>query len=353
MNSDHMRPMEDGSGSAGPSSDQTRWRNPRVRANRQYGENVYMDGLCAVFIDFENFYYFLVNQRKDLNPTDASLDVVEQTRAHLEATHGLRVILGRAYGDFERIPNAMGHLQLMGVEPRFTLAAAHKSSSDIALSLDALEVLLTREEINHFVIMAGDRDYLPIIRRIRERANEVWVVGFERNTSADLRNVAGQNRFIKADNFIPAPPITTIVEGPVRSENEVPEPTSDSAMMEEENTCLRLLLDAQQTYKNPEIWLSPFMQNYMNQSFSYLDRFGRRKLIERLEGRGLVRIEKRQGNPYDYSVIVVNEEATRLALAAEPAKDHKGADEADRPIKPDGVLRLEPEVRSVAVIPEA
>lgn len=279
---------------------------------REANERSELQTLCAVFIDFENLYYFLNNQRKDLHPTEESLNVVERVRNELENQRSLRVIVGRAYGDFERLPNSMGQLQLMGFEPRFTLASPHKSSSDIALSLDALEVLLTREEIYHFVIMAGDRDYLPIIRRIRERAKEVWVVGFERNTSADLRNVAGSSRFIKADDFIPVPPISFLKDAltevaPTEAVVSNPEPL----LNDEETTCLKLLFDAQQTYKNPEIWLSPFMQNYMNQSFGYLDRFGRRKLIERLESRGLLRIEKRQGNPYDYSVIVLNEEVAR------------------------------------------
>lgn len=288
-----------------------------MRDNR---DSLALKQLCAVFIDFENLYYFLNNQRKDLHPTDESLNVVEKVRTELEQQRSLRVIVGRAYGDFERLPNSMGQLQLMGFEPRFTLASPHKSSSDIALSLDALEVLLTRDEISHFVIMAGDRDYLPIIRRILERAKEVWVVGFERNTSADLRNVAGSSHFIKADDFIPAPPVSFLKDSaadatPVENAGTSTEPL----LNEEEFTCLKLLFDAQQTYKNPEIWLSPFMQNYMNQSFGYLDRFGRRKLIERLESRGLLRIEKRQGNPYDYSVIVLNEEVARPLIFTEGA----------------------------------
>lgn len=269
------------------------------------------ESLCALFIDFENLYYFLNNQRKDLHPVDESLNVVDKIRSELEHKRSLRVILGRAYGDFERLPNAMGSLQLMGFDPRFTLASPHKSSSDIALSLDALEVLLTREEITHFVIMAGDRDYLPIIRRIREYAKEIWVVGFERNTSADLRNVAGMNHFIKADDFIPPEPVV------FRAEAAPVEVSPENLLSDEELTCLRLLFDAQQTYKNPEIWLSPFMQNYMNQAFGYLDRFGRRKLIERLEARGLVKIEKRQGNPYDYSVIVILEDVARPLVQLE------------------------------------
>lgn len=311
-------------------------RDTQERASRG------LDLLCAVFIDFENLYYFLNNQRKDLHPTEESLNVVERVRGDLEQQRNLRVILGRAYGDFERLPNSMGQLQLMGFEPRFTLASPHKSSSDIALSLDALEVLLTREEIGHFVIMAGDRDYLPIIRRIRERAKEVWVVGFERNTSADLRNVAGSSHFIKADDFIPAPPVSFKSDTPQETPVEAPV-TGESLLNDEELTCLKLLFDAQQTYKNPEIWLSPFMQNYMNQSFGYLDRFGRRKLIERLESRGLLRIEKRQGNPYDYSVIVLMEDIARplveselaaRGIEAKPLDGSELADEGAEPLEP-------------------
>lgn len=269
-----------------------------------------MLSLCAVFIDFENLYYYLFNQRKDLQAGEESLNVVERVRTELQ-NRSLRILLGRAYGDFDRLPSVQGPLQLLGFEPRFTLASPHKSSSDITLSLDALEVLLTRDEISTFVIMAGDRDYLPIIRRIRERAKEVLIVGFDRNTSADLRNVIGASFFIKADDFIPPQPPVKSEELPEESPNQ---PSSPNRLTDEELTCVRLLLEAQNTFKSPEIWLSPFMQNYMNQSFSHLDRLGRRRLIERIEAVGILKVEKRQGNPYDYSVIVLQVDAAVRAL---------------------------------------
>lgn len=271
-----------------------------------------MLSLCAVFIDFENLYYYFFNQRKDLQPSDESLNVLERLRAELQ-NRSLRILLGRAYGDFDRLPSVQGPLQLMGFEPRFTLASPHKGSSDIALSLDALEVLLTREEVSTFVIMAGDRDYLPIIRRIRERAKEVLVVGFDRNTSADLKNVVGTAGFIKADEFVPPPPQPKPEE---LAEESAGAAQASSRMAEEELICIRLLLEAHNTFKSAEIWLSPFMQNYMNQSFGQLDRLGRRRLIERIEALGLLKVEKRQGNPYDYSVIVLNAEAAAKVLEA-------------------------------------
>lgn len=163
----------------------------------------------GVFVDFENLYYTLL-ELHDRDPERAladAMDILTGLRSRLREEHGCEMAIGRSYGDFDRLEgDAQGHLQLLGFEPRFMLATPHKGSSDLLLSIDAVEMLLTRPQLETFVIVGGDRDYLPIVRRIREHMKRVLLVGFRRGTSGDLRQVVGEENFIPADTLLSGRP---------------------------------------------------------------------------------------------------------------------------------------------------
>ena len=53
-----------------------------------------------------------------------------------------------------------------------------------------------------------------------------------------------------------------------------------------------------------EIWLTPFL-NRLRQEMGELTEFQRKEIVGVLKDAGIVRIEKREGQPYDYSVIVI------------------------------------------------
>ncbi|MEI7894509.1 MAG: NYN domain-containing protein [Myxococcales bacterium] len=257
-----------------------------------------MRPLCALFVDYENIYYSIVNQRKDLAANDTTLSIIEAVRTTLEAKHGLEIVLGRAYADFERIGNnAQGRLQILGIEPRFAVGTNHKGSADITLALDALEMLFTRTDILHFALVSGDRDYLPLLRRFKERAKGLWVIGFGSTTSGDLRESVGEERFLDAEQYLPPAPY---VEERLATDQ-------DPALVDEETVCLRLLMEARRRYDSAEIWLSPFVQKDMDTAFGHVDREGRLRLVNALKARGLLRIEQRPGVPHNYAVIVVND----------------------------------------------
>ncbi len=53
------------------------------------------------------------------------------------------------------------------------------------------------------------------------------------------------------------------------------------------------------------MWVGPYLRK-MNELFPLLADYERKLLLETLTRAGAIRIEKRQGNPYDFTVIVVN-----------------------------------------------
>ena len=77
-------------------------------------------GFAAVFLDFENVYYFFKNTFFDppeLN--DYILEMLRNLRQKLLADYGLDCIVLNAYADFERLDSApQGALYLAGVDTK-------------------------------------------------------------------------------------------------------------------------------------------------------------------------------------------------------------------------------------------
>ena len=339
---------------------------------------------AAVFIDFENVYYFLKNHfhdPPDLN--DIVLDIVRSLREKLSAT-GLDSLISYAYADFERLATApQGALYLMGVSTRNVLGTDHKNAADMQLYIDALEVMYTRPDIGTFVLVAGDRDYIPVLQHLRRQARQVLVAGFRESVSGDLLQNIGAAQFIDArDLLTPAraeqlekrrldrqrfieesrrlreqglagapsaailaaraaapdaagsaaeapaavslphvvPMLSAMAPRPVatakpfllRPGDEVPDfaPVRPLATDTERRTLAFMLLEfqkleAKQQRRVPELWLGPFMR-LLTDELPELPDYERRELLNKLRDAGTIRIEKREGEPHPFSVIVVN-----------------------------------------------
>lgn len=336
---------------------------------------------AAVFIDFENVYYFLKNHFQD--PPDLNdyvLDIVRTLREQLSAK-GLDCLISYAYADFERLATApQGALYLMGVSTRNVLGTDHKNAADMQLCIDALEVMYTRPEIGTFVLVAGDRDYIPLLQHLRRQARQVMVAGFRESVSGDLLQNIGAEQFIDARNLLapsrieqlekrrldrlriaedgrrlreqglpgmqaalsaraaaldigtapdavalkdaasePGPTAGALANAPiparpnaVRLPDEVADfaPVRRLASDTERRTLAVMLaefqkLEAKQQRRVPELWLGPFMR-LLTDELPELPDYERRDLLNKLRDAGTIRIEKREGEPHPFSVIVVN-----------------------------------------------
>jgi uncharacterized LabA/DUF88 family protein len=351
-------------------------------------------GYAALFIDFENLYYHLSGQYVDHpDVNDAILDLLRNLRAHLEERFALLPIIQKAYADFERLKTPpQGSLYLMGIDTHNVLGTEHKNAADMRLCIDAMEVLYTRPEIESFIFVAGDRDYIPVVQHLRRQARSVLVAAFKGNTSGDLLLNVGEANFIEAAELIdprvirrleeaqkrshaieeslkiraaqaareaqeamrhtaetpalePATvtPVAVVIEPPAtdvpsavpeREPPATPSPASspitppvapsstpstgmkrsvgESATDfpptlpitdESQRACLRLMLEEFGLYH--DIFLSPFLRK-LSDALPRLADYERKALLIDLEIAGVLRIEKRRGQPFDYSVIVVN-----------------------------------------------
>lgn len=102
-----------------------------------------------------------------------------------------RVVVRRGYGNSSTLGG--GRWQAKLVEQAFTPClqyqyASGKNSADIALALDAMEMLFD-EIVDTFCLVTSDSDFAHLSRKLRERGAVVCIVG-EAKTPSALRNAS-------------------------------------------------------------------------------------------------------------------------------------------------------------------
>lgn len=275
----------------------------------------------ALFVDYENVYYFLKNRlQNELDPSDGAIQLIRRLRQTLFEQFSEQCIVQHAYADFEKIEeSAQGPLYLIGVESHNVLGTEHKNAADMRLCIDALETMYTRPEINRFTFLAGDRDYIPVIQHLRKHARSVRVVAFQANMSGDLLINVGEENYLDAATLLPpefvlAPPKPERIHAPLeRKVAYAPAPPAPAAaepvfapsrsIAEPEREALQLMISSFPGKR--EIWVTPFLHR-LREELPLLAEYERRNLITNLTEAGAVAVEKRPGTPREYSVILLN-----------------------------------------------
>ena len=117
-----------------------------------------------------------------------------------------KILIGQAYADWEEYEGVQPAFKKHGIDPRYVLSkttvhkngetgqsvVTRKNSSDIALALDAAEVLYTRDDIDAFVIISGGIDFLELVSKLHNRKKLVILIGVEKTTSKDLIDSADE-----------------------------------------------------------------------------------------------------------------------------------------------------------------
>src|SRR3990172_8778344 len=149
-------------------------------------------GDVAAYIDFENIY-ISVRNRYDANPNfESIMDTC--------AEYG-RVIIARAYADWYRYPRVTNALYANGIEPIYVptyhydrdegrVGKAIKNSVDMHLCIDMMKTLSAYPNIQTYVLVTGDRDFIPLINAVRQQGKHTCVIGVAQATASHLAQAA-------------------------------------------------------------------------------------------------------------------------------------------------------------------
>lgn len=140
----------------------------------------------AVLIDYENLALGTGKRKRNGHQEQGPLPDMKRILERL--LEGGRVVSKRAYCDWQRFEDGVTPLHELGVElieiP--DRAFTGKNSADIRLAVDAVEMCLTKDHIDTFVICSGDSDFSPLVAKLKEYGKSVIGVGMKESTSSLL-----------------------------------------------------------------------------------------------------------------------------------------------------------------------
>ena len=102
------------------------------------------------------------------------------------------------YGDFR--VNAVELVQLMASPS----SKGHKNTADIQLTVDAMEMVFSPVRPDVVVIVGGDRDYVPLIQKLKRYGIFVTGIGVEAGASSVLTEAC--DLYILYDDLVPPAP---------------------------------------------------------------------------------------------------------------------------------------------------
>lgn len=121
-----------------------------------------------------------------IDADNVSMDVVEQAVMHLLADHGA-LHVRRAYCTAESAAKHQAAFKRLGIRPMVNLAAG-KNSTDIALAVDAIDLVQTGGH-GLVAIASSDSDFAPLVARLREKGWRVIGIGQDGKTGDETRAV--------------------------------------------------------------------------------------------------------------------------------------------------------------------
>lgn len=161
--------------------------NVRTRKDKPFED-------VAVFIDFENIY-ISVRNRYESNPNfESIMDLCQR--------YG-RVTIARAYADWYRYPRVTNALYANAIEPMYVptyyydreegrTGRAIKNSVDMHLCIDMMKTLYAFPNIETYVLITGDRDFIPLINAVRQLGKHTVVIGVADATASHLAQAADE-----------------------------------------------------------------------------------------------------------------------------------------------------------------
>jgi uncharacterized LabA/DUF88 family protein len=142
----------------------------------------------AVFIDWENIYISTVSEYNSKPNVSAILEKARE--------YG-RIVSATAYadwtdGDFRDAPPT---LYSNGISPRYISARyfpggrsqkRRTNSIDVMLAVECADFLHNHPQVNTYVLVTGDGDFIPLVSLLRSRGKTVVVLGVSEATSYHL-----------------------------------------------------------------------------------------------------------------------------------------------------------------------
>lgn len=264
---------------------------------------------AAVFVDYDNLFDTLEDRNVD-TPENAISTLLSNLVRNIRSEEDAEVVRCSAYADFADLPEGaeiqQGLIRL-GCKPCFVDREAQLNASEIQLCIDAIAD--TRgTAIDLVVVVSGSRQYLPLLQALRAEGRRVKLVAL---VSPTTRTLAGLER----QSFLHAARMLGDAAGTAEEDaGDVDRPTASDTLQSREfvehkpvvdPVGLRTLRIVEEFFgQYDEVYLTPLLRKLS----ALLEDDDPKTVIADLEDCGAVWLEKRQGFPYDYTVLVMDDD---------------------------------------------
>jgi uncharacterized LabA/DUF88 family protein len=136
----------------------------------------------ALFVDWDNIRYSMLNLHGQEPDPIAMRDKALMYGA---------LVVAKAYADFSEHEGFRRKLDVAGIEsehyPTKVVNGRRQSSADLHMVIDVIDTALDRPQVKTFILMTGDRDFIRIAARLRNRFGKTVVIsGVPGSLSQDL-----------------------------------------------------------------------------------------------------------------------------------------------------------------------
>lgn len=261
-------------------------------------------GIASLYLDYDNLFDTLEDRNID-TPEESILALLTNVVRSIRADEDADVVRCSAYADFGDLPNGTAIQQSLvraGCRPCFVDKEVQLNASEVQVCIDASAE--TRDD-DLVVVIAGSRQYLPLLQSLRGRGRRVKLIAL---TGPVVRSLAGIERlsFLHAARLLGATPG---YDDSDRYEETDEQPLPARQVVEhraiDDPVCVRTLRIVEEFFgQYDEVYLTPLLRKL---SAMMVDD-DPKAIISDLENYGAVWLEKRHGHPYDYTVLVVDDE---------------------------------------------
>lgn len=267
---------------------------------------------AAMFVDYENLYSVLTSQSsKDSKTSEHATEILGEVRRYLEEGDDTPTIFGRAYGPFDVLldtedSGVPATLHRHGIDPTYVPSAMQGNTSEIQLTIEVTQFLNNRPDVETVVLVTGDRPYLPLVRTIREQGRRALVAAV---------NPPQADRYAESDLYLDARNLLSresreelLANAPENGQNyeDSDAPSSQRYETLTDAGARRAIEITEEHFgQYEEVYLTPLLRKLSDILGPDHDP---KALVSKLEAVGAVRLEKRSGYPYDYTVLIVHDD---------------------------------------------
>lgn len=267
---------------------------------------------AALFVDYESIYKSLSTSLDGQGkPDELIAEMIDALQRSLLEERKTRTVVARAYADFSALDGAGDHVQRSlysrGVEPLLVPRTPDTSTAELQLCVDSMDLLHHRSDISMFVLLTGRRTYPPLVQVFKRYGQRVLVVGTDDPHSAEEKPHLGVETFFPARDLLSAQSRRAFTSTDEEASDIFATWEQDGRHMPiEDPDMIRALQIIEQHFgQYDEVYLTPLlrkMSDLMNE-----EECDPKAIISELENHAAVRLEKRQGEPHDYTVLILVE----------------------------------------------